>query len=87
MTLSARQARWAELCTCNFVIEHIKGKQNTVADALSRNLNYEGETPPMTARVIMRRRWKSFNEQKHTIENCASGMEQPRFPEETPGRN
>jgi RNase H-like domain found in reverse transcriptase/Integrase zinc binding domain len=50
--LSARQARWAEeLCTYNFVIEHIKGKQNTVADALSRNPSL-GETPPRTAEVL-----------------------------------
>lgn len=30
---------------------------------------------------------ESSNKQKHPIENCASGMEQPRFPEETLGRN
>jgi hypothetical protein len=40
-TLNARQARWAEeLSAYDFVIEHIKGKENTVADALSRRPDY-----------------------------------------------
>ena len=36
--LNARQARWlAFLSEYYFEIEHIKGKENKVADALSRN--------------------------------------------------
>src|SRR6202000_3293828 len=39
--LNARQARWAEeLSSYDFVIEHIKGKENKVADALSRRADY-----------------------------------------------
>jgi RNase H-like domain found in reverse transcriptase/Reverse transcriptase (RNA-dependent DNA polymerase)/Integrase zinc binding domain/Chromo (CHRromatin Organisation MOdifier) domain/Integrase core domain len=39
--LNARQARWAEdLCSYNFKIEHIKGKENVMADALSRRADY-----------------------------------------------
>ena len=35
--LNARQARWLEfLCEFDFEIKHIKGKENKVADALSR---------------------------------------------------
>jgi hypothetical protein len=35
--LNVRQARWAEeLSSYNFVIEHIKGKENKMADALPR---------------------------------------------------
>jgi len=37
--LNARQARWAEdLSAYNFRIEHVAGKNNIVADALSRKL-------------------------------------------------
>jgi hypothetical protein len=40
-TLNARQARWAEeLSSYDFVIEHVKGKENIVADALSRRPDY-----------------------------------------------
>jgi hypothetical protein len=43
-TLNARQARWAEeLSSYDFVIEHIKGKENVVADALSRRPDYREE--------------------------------------------
>ena len=43
--LNARQARWAEeLSSYNFVIEHIKGKENKVADALSRRPDYKEDT-------------------------------------------
>ena len=38
--LNARQARWlAFLSEYDFEIQHIKGKQNKVADALSRNVS------------------------------------------------
>ena len=38
-TLNARQARWLEfLCELDFEIKHIKGKENKVADALSRKV-------------------------------------------------
>ena len=38
-TLNARQARWLEfLCEFDFEIKHIKGKENKVADALSRKM-------------------------------------------------
>jgi hypothetical protein len=43
-TLNARQARWAEeLSSYDFVIEHVKGKENVVADALSRRPDYRDE--------------------------------------------
>lgn len=51
--LNARQARWAEeLCGYDFRIEHVKGKENKVADALSRRADYRengtpGEMAPM----------------------------------------
>ena len=39
LTLNARQARWSEfLCEFDFEIKHIKGKENKVADALSRKV-------------------------------------------------
>jgi hypothetical protein len=40
--LNGRQARWAEeLSAYDFRIEHVKGKENTVADALSRRPDYQ----------------------------------------------
>jgi hypothetical protein len=39
-TLNARQSRWLEfLCEYDFVIKHIKGKENKVVDALSRRVH------------------------------------------------
>ena len=38
-TLNARKARWMEfLCEFDFEIKHIKGKENKVANALSRKV-------------------------------------------------
>jgi hypothetical protein len=38
--LNARQARWMEfLCEFDFEIKHVKGKENKVADALSRKFH------------------------------------------------
>ena len=38
-TLNARKARWLEfLCEFDFEIKHIKGKENKVANALSRKM-------------------------------------------------
>ena len=38
-TLNVRKAKWLEfLCEFDFEIEHIKGKENKVADALSRKV-------------------------------------------------
>ena len=40
LTLNPRQARWLEfLCEFDFEIKHIKGKENKVADALSRKVH------------------------------------------------
>jgi hypothetical protein len=39
-TLNARQSRWLEfLCEYDFEIQHIKGKENKVVDALSRRVH------------------------------------------------
>ena len=38
-TLNARKARWLEfLCEFDFEIKHIKGRENTVVDALNRKV-------------------------------------------------
>ena len=53
--LNARQARWAEeLASYDFKIEHIKGKENKVADALSRRADYrEGERNNRTTAMLV----------------------------------
>jgi hypothetical protein len=39
-TLNARHSRWLEfLCEYDFDIKHIKGKENKVADAISRRVH------------------------------------------------
>jgi hypothetical protein len=53
--LNARQARWAEeLSSYDFKIEHIKRKENRVADALSRRADYkEKETPERKIQMLI----------------------------------
>src|SRR5712664_2245471 len=53
--LNARQARWAEeLASYDFKIEHIKGKENKVADALSRRADYrKGEGINRTTAMLV----------------------------------
>src|ERR1700722_2748153 len=59
--LNARQARWAkELSSYNFIIEHIEGKENTVADALSRRHDYKDDSTP--ARTSEQPRGQIFKE-------------------------
>ena len=53
--LSARQARWAEeLSPYDFVIEHVKRKENIVADALSRRPDHKPEEIPSRTTQILR---------------------------------
>ena len=53
--LNARQARWAEeLCSYDFTIEHIKGKENIVADALSRRPDYQENTEATETTNLLR---------------------------------
>jgi reverse transcriptase-like protein/integrase-like protein/chromodomain-containing protein len=53
-TLNGRQARWAEeLCAYDFVIEHIKGKENVVADALSRRSDYRDKETKETETSLL----------------------------------
>jgi len=52
-TLSQRQARWVEgLQDFSFTIEYVAGKENRVADALSRRSDYEQEA---TAETLLQR--------------------------------
>jgi hypothetical protein len=52
--LNARQARWAEeLSSYDFRIEHIKGKENKVADALSRRADYKEDNAERRTEVLM----------------------------------
>ena len=51
--MSRRQARWQEfLAEYDFTIEYVKGEENTVADALSRIPEGEGEGSEVIATVL-----------------------------------
>ena len=54
-SLSARQARWAEEPSAYyFIIEHVKEKENVIADALSRRPDFKKteEEPTRTTRIF-----------------------------------
>lgn len=52
--LNARQARWAEeLSSYDFVIEHIKGKENKAADALSRRPDYREQIVKRNTKILI----------------------------------
>lgn len=45
--LTGRLARWVEkMAEFDYIVQHIPGAQNVVADALSRRADYKTETPP-----------------------------------------
>ena len=53
--LNGRQARWAEeLSSYDFSIEHVKGKENVVADALSRRPDYQEDTEEVETESLLR---------------------------------
>jgi RNase H-like domain found in reverse transcriptase/Reverse transcriptase (RNA-dependent DNA polymerase)/Integrase zinc binding domain/Chromo (CHRromatin Organisation MOdifier) domain len=53
--LNARQARWAEeLSAYDFKIEHVKGKENVIADALSRRPDHKTEDLPNRTTQILK---------------------------------
>jgi hypothetical protein len=56
--LNGRQARWAEeLSAYNFVIEHVPGKQNIVADTLSSSPEFD---PDMKMIQISTFNWETL---------------------------
>ena len=56
-TLNARQRRWLEfLCEYDFEIKNIKGKENKVADALSRRVHELHATTISMYRTDIKRR-------------------------------
>ena len=51
--LNRRQVRWAEtLASYNFVINHVRGTENTCADALSRRSDYAEGKDPSPASIL-----------------------------------
>jgi hypothetical protein len=53
--LNARQARWAEeLSAYDFKIEHVDGKENVIADALSRRPDHKTEELPNRTTQILK---------------------------------
>jgi hypothetical protein len=67
--LTPRQARWYEkLCQYNFRIEHCKGKDNVVADALSRRPDLIGEREREEATLLSKDSTGSLRLEKMAIQ-------------------
>ena len=68
--LNARQARWlAFLIEYDFKIQHIKGKENKVADALSRNASLNFTTIISTYTIDLDEQLKVGIEQDEIYQN------------------
>ena len=68
--LNARQARWLDfLSDYDFEIQHIKGKENKVADALSRNASLNFATAISTYTTDLDEQLKEEIEQDENYQN------------------
>ena len=78
--LNARQARWlAFLSEYDFEIQHIKGKENKVADALSRNARLKFTAVINTYIIDLDEQLKAGVEQDEIYQNLQAKMkENPR---------
>ena len=69
--LNARQARWlAFLSEYDFKIQHIKGKENKVVDALSKNAKLNFTTAISTYASDLNEQVKEGVKQDEIIRNC-----------------
>ena len=69
--LNARQARWlAFLSEYEFKIQHIKGKENKVADALSKNAKLNFTTAISAYASDLNEQVKEGVKQDEIIRNC-----------------
>jgi transposase InsO family protein len=76
-TLSQRQARWVEMLSeFSFRIEYIPGKENRVADALSRRVDYEQEVAAETQRQ------KDNTQPQQRLQLCGAASESRAAAEE-----
>ena len=81
--LNGRQARWAEeLAAYNFVIEHILGKQNIVADTLSRNPDYDTGLKIVETKILKEENGKLLLNQQARIAIVQVSCEDQKLLEE-----
>ena len=75
--LNARQARWlAFLSEYDFEIQHIKGKENKVVDALSRNERLNFTTVISTYTIDLDEQLKAGIEQDEIYQNLQDKMKE-----------
>ena len=75
--LNARQARWlAFLSEYDFEIQHIKGKENKVVDALSRNARLNFTTVISTYTIDLDEQVKVGVEQDEIYQNLQAKMKE-----------